>query len=74
MDRHGLTAVVPWDDRTFSIEVSSSEEAWMDREVQRRVAASFHVARRGRWRGPLLALSAAAAAAWVLLGLRKRRG
>ena len=73
VSRHGLTAVVPWDDRTFSIEVSSTEERWMDRAVQRRLASSFHVARRGRFRPILFALLAAAALVWAVLEVRRRR-
>lgn len=72
LTRHGLTAVVPWDDRTFSIEVSSEEEKWMGRDVQKGIAASFHVARRGRFRPGLLALVAVAALVWAVLGLRRR--
>ncbi|MBK8598869.1 MAG: hypothetical protein IPN83_25565 [Holophagales bacterium] len=71
--RHGLTAVVPWDDRTFSIEVSSEEEKWRNREVQREIASSFHVAKKGRFRPVLLALLAAAAAVGAYLGLRRRQ-
>ncbi len=71
--RHGLTAVVPWDDRTFSIEVSSEEEKWMDRAVQRRIASSFHVAKKGRYRPILFALFGAAALVWAFLGLRRRQ-
>ena len=73
VDRHGLTVVVPWDEKSYSIEVSSSETRWMDRELQRRMAASFHVARRGRYRGPLLVLFIAAGAVWLFLDRRKRR-
>lgn len=71
--RHGLTAVVPWDGRTFSIEVSSEEERWKDREVQRSIAASFHIAKKGRYRPALFALVAAAAVVAVLRGLRRRQ-
>jgi hypothetical protein len=71
--RHGLTAVVPWDDRTFGIEVSSEEEKWMDRAVQKRLAASFHVARKGRYRPLLFAVFAAAGAGWLLVEWRRKR-
>lgn len=73
VERRGLVVVVPWDDRTYGIEVSSSEPAFIEREVQRRIAASFHVAKRGRYRGPLLALLAVAAAAGALVARRRRR-
>lgn len=71
--RHGLTAVVPWDDRTFCIEVSSGEEKWMDRAVQRRLASSFYVAKKGRFRPLLFAIFGAAGLAWALFELRRRR-
>lgn len=71
--RHGLTAVVPWDDRTFSIEVSSEEEKWMDHAEQKRIASSFHVAKRGRFRPILLAVFGAAALVWAFVGWRRRQ-
>jgi hypothetical protein len=71
--RHGLTAVVPWDDRTFCIEVSSEEGKWMDRAVQRRIASSFYVAKKGRYRPILFALFGAAALVWAFLEVRRRR-
>jgi hypothetical protein len=71
--RHGVTVVVPWDDRTFSIEVSSEEEKWMDRDVQRRIASSFHVAKKGRFRPILLAVFGAAALVWAIVGWRRRQ-
>lgn len=71
--RHGLTAVVPWDDRTFGIELSSEEAKWMDREVQRRIASSFHVAKKGRFRPILYTLLAVTAVVGALLGLRRRQ-
>ncbi|MRR13701.1 hypothetical protein EG835_14915 [bacterium] len=71
--RHGLTAVVPWDDRTFCIEVSSEEEKWMDRAVQRRIASSFYVAKKGRYRPILFVLFGAAALVWAFLEVRRRR-
>ena len=73
VSRHGLVVVVPWDDRTFSVEVSSEEERWMDRGVQRRLAASFHVAKKGRYRLPLLALFVSAGVGWALYDRRRRR-
>lgn len=70
--RRGLTAVVPWDERTFSLEVGSSEAPWDDREAQRRLVASFHVAKRGRYRPLLFGLLLAGLCAWALLGRRFR--
>jgi hypothetical protein len=71
--RHGLTAVVPWDDRTFSIEVSSEEETWMGRDAQRRIASSFHIAKKGRFRPILLAILGGAALVWASFKLRRRQ-
>jgi hypothetical protein len=46
----------------------------MDRTVQRRLAASFHVARKGRFRAVLFVCFAGAALAWAFLERRRRRG
>ncbi|HYN40505.1 MAG TPA: hypothetical protein VE129_01915 [Thermoanaerobaculia bacterium] len=71
--RHGLTAVVPWDDRTFSIEVSSEEEKWMGRDVQRKIASSFHIAKKGRFRPILFGICGAAALVWAFLRWRRQQ-